>query len=175
MVRYEMQRDKAVIFVDSPTHGVKEAYVNVEHLAKILRFSESWNLLVTAGNAVYAQSAYRHENGNRKVMLMHHLIISPEEGKEIDHVNRNGLDNRKKNLRCVTHAQNLQNQVKHKNNNSGYRNVYWSEGKRKWIAEIKINGRQIRKEFDYKINAALFAEKMRKEVFSCSEPVKYSV
>lgn len=175
MVRYEIQRDKAVIFIDSPTYGVKEVYVNVEHLAKILRFSESWNLLVTPGNAVYAQASYRDEGGNRKNMLMHRLIVSPEEGTEIDHINRNGLDNRKKNLRCVSHAQNLQNQVKHKNNNSGHRNVYWSEEKRKWIAEIKINGRQIRKAFDFKINAALFAEKVRKEVFSCSEPVKYTV
>lgn len=175
MVRYEIQRDKAVIFIDSPTHGVKEAYVNVEHLAKILRFSKSWCVLVSSKNLVYAQSAYRDENGTQKVMLMHHLIISPEEGMEIDHINRNGLDNRKKNLRCVTHAQNLQNQVKHKNNSSGYRNVYWSEGKRKWIAEIKINGKQIRKSFDLKMNAVLFAEKVRKEVLSCSEPVKYSV
>ena len=175
MVRYEIQRDKAVIFIDSPKHGTKEVYVNVEHLAKILRFSKSWRVLTTHGNAIYAVAAYKDESGKPSIMLMHHLVLSPEEGMETDHVNRNGLDNRKRNLRSVTHAQNMQNRTKQKNNHSGYRNVHWCAGQMKWKVEITKDGKRVQRYFSHKAEAAMFAENLRAEVFPCSEPVKYSV
>jgi hypothetical protein len=40
---------------------------------------------------------------------MHHLILPLTKDVEIDHINHNGLDNRRCNLRLVTHQQNIQN------------------------------------------------------------------
>jgi hypothetical protein len=42
-------------------------------------------------------------------LLMHRLIMDPPKGMEIDHINGNGLDNRRANMRIVTRQQNLQN------------------------------------------------------------------
>lgn len=47
---------------------------------------------------------------------MHRRIMNAPESKVVDHINGNGLDNRKSNLRVVTHRLNSQNTVKHREN-----------------------------------------------------------
>jgi len=59
------------------------------------------------------------------VLLFHHAIMGkPQKGKVVDHINHNGLDNRKDNLRLVTVAQNSQNKRVRKDSKSGYKGVY---------------------------------------------------
>ena len=54
---------------------------------------------------------------------MHRLIINAPKGIDVDHINGNGLDNRKKNLRLVNKFQQNQNSIKRRDNTSGYRGV----------------------------------------------------
>jgi len=56
---------------------------------------------------------------------------------ELDHINRNGLDNQKHNLRQATNTQNQFNKEKPKNNTSGFKGVV-KDGNR-WAAQIRIN------------------------------------
>lgn len=58
---------------------------------------------------------------------------------QIDHINGNGIDNRLKNLRCVTHAENGRNTKKKSNNSSGVNGVYKCTQTGKWRAEIMVN------------------------------------
>ena len=61
-------------------------------------------------NRIYVQRALPKENGVQKSEKMHHAILGyPPEGLMIDHINGNGLDNRKCNLRFVTNRENCQN------------------------------------------------------------------
>ena len=55
---------------------------------------------------------------------MHRLIMSPPEDKEIDHMNHNRLDNRKKNLRICTRQENARN-VPHKGYYYDKTHEYW--------------------------------------------------
>ncbi len=80
-----------------------------------------------------------HKNGKFQV-LMHRLVMGITKG-EIDHINRNKLDNRRRNLRVVTASQNQAWKSIQSNNTSGYRGVRWS--KNAWQAGIKVNGRGI--------------------------------
>ena len=57
---------------------------------------------------LYAK-AYRYENGKQISFLVHRLIMKPKNNQQIDHINGNGLDNRKENLRLATASQNMQN------------------------------------------------------------------
>lgn len=57
----------------------------------------------------------------------------------IDHINRNGLDNRLVNLRLVTQKQNTENRSIAKNNTSGHPGISWSKKLGKWRARITIN------------------------------------
>lgn len=83
-----------------------------------------------------------------KTTYLHRVILArklerdellPHE--QVDHINRNGLDNRRENLRLVTPSENQHNKGKYKNNTSGYKGVFKS-GKR-WGARIKINRKYI--------------------------------
>ena len=60
----------------------------------------------------------------------------------IDHINGDPSDNRLKNLRDVTHAENMRNVKVQSNNTSGIQGVYWHRAKSKWAAEIRVLGRK---------------------------------
>jgi hypothetical protein len=75
---------------------------------------------------------------NEKKLRLHNLIIDNCGYPEIDHKNRNKLDNRKCNLRPCTKSQNQGNRKPNKNNTSGYRGVTFKCNN--WAATIVING-----------------------------------
>jgi hypothetical protein len=70
---------------------------------------------------------------------MHALILGTKPGLEIDHIDRDGLNNTRANLRHATHAQNKANCAPYRTNTSGYKGV--SRHKRRWRALISYGGR----------------------------------
>lgn len=61
---------------------------------------------ITANTTCYAHGK---PTRNEKSISMHRFIMGNPHGLEIDHINGNGLDNRRENLRIGTHKQNMQN------------------------------------------------------------------
>ncbi len=93
---------------------------------------------------VYRSAKIEGEHGHRckrKIIFMHRQIMNAQPGQEIDHINHDGLDNRKRNLRFCTHAQNMQNRRKVPNTSSKYKGVTWDKKKGKWMAIIMKEGR----------------------------------
>lgn len=91
--------------------------------------SHKWWL--TKGGYAYTQVWM---NKKKNTILMHRLIMQPKNGKEIDHINHDILDNRRDNLRLCTRTQNNINR-KSKNKTRGIR---WTRNA--WQAEIKNSG-----------------------------------
>jgi hypothetical protein len=84
----------------------------------------------------------------------------------IDHIDRNGLNNTRKNLRICTHAQNKANLHLYRNNTSGFRGVTFDKNRNKWFAKIRKNDKWIFiGRFDKKIDAAIAYQKKAKEFF----------
>ena len=75
-------------------------------------------------------------------LLMHRVICEVPAGLQVDHINGNGLDNRRANLRLATAAQNQHNRSISINNTSGFKGVYWSKSVGKWAASIRLNRRK---------------------------------
>jgi hypothetical protein len=86
-------------------------------------------------NTFYA----RTNIGKRASLLMHVLLV----GKYRDHKDRNGLNNRRSNLRPATHSQNRANSKLYRNNTSGYRGVSFHAKQDAWHAKIVVEGRRI--------------------------------
>ena len=57
-------------------------------------------------------------------ILMHRLIMKAKKGQMIDHIDGNGLNNQRSNLRFCTHSQNMANKKGFKNTSSKYKGVY---------------------------------------------------
>lgn len=82
-----------------------------------------------------------------KTLHLHRIILArkidrellPEE--EVDHINHDGLDNRRENLRVATRSQNKVNRRIQKNNTSGFKGVYWDTQKNKWKSILKVSGK----------------------------------
>ena len=81
------------------------------------------------------------------IMRMHRLIMNAQKGHMVDHINMNGLDNRKFNLRICTKSENMRNRNKTKVNKSGYKGVIFDKSlwplKKPWKAQIKINQKNV--------------------------------
>lgn len=88
------------------------------------------------GNTRYATTQV-----DGKTIYMHRLITGADRGVSVDHVNHDGLDNRKANLRLCSHQNNLRNRVLARDNSTGYVGVektrhgryraqVWDKGKR---------------------------------------------
>ena len=86
-----------------------------------------------------------HSNGyairseNRKMVYMHRLIVNALDGMDIDHINGDGLDNRRSNLRICSHMQNMRNMKSHKDGSSKYKGVCWHQAAKKWVVSIYVD------------------------------------
>jgi len=87
-------------------------------------------------------------NGKTKTILMHIEILGKKEGFVTDHINQNGLDNRRCNLRFATFADNIRNRKSRGDQKaSKYKGVTFhkrkGKGSRQWQASIRVNGKAI--------------------------------
>ena len=81
------------------------------------------------------------EGGKQQVVWMHREIIGAADGEFVDHINHNGLDNRRANLRKATRAQNAQHRRKPRvKSKSKYKGLCWQKRTGKWHSRIHVNG-----------------------------------
>lgn len=84
------------------------------------------------------------ENGRRVrrvCVLMHIAILGRKPGYEIDHIDNDGLNNQRANLRHCTKAENSWNRRVSVGTASGHKGVYLEKGR--WRARIYVRGRDV--------------------------------
>lgn len=79
----------------------------------------------------------------RRIKYLHRFILNPDHGDEVDHVNGDGLDNRRQNLRTCSHAENMRNARLRCNSRSGFKGVCWVAKRGMWAARIYVHGKQV--------------------------------
>ena len=78
---------------------------------------------------------------HRVVMLMCYGFCG--EGLEVDHINHVRNDNRLVNLRFVTRRENQRNQSLSSKSSTGVTGVYFSKARKKYVAQIMVDGEKI--------------------------------
>jgi hypothetical protein len=105
---------------------------------------DKWNwFALVRKNTVYAmRKSLRDANGKQKNIPMHRVVMDAPDGMQVDHIDGNGLDNRRKtNLRMATRQQNSRNRRIGCNNTSGVKGVTWSKKAKKWRTMIMLNNK----------------------------------
>lgn len=95
-----------------------------------------WSVWPTSSGDFYA---IRH-NGDKCEFMHHYVIGFPMCNTVVDHINHNGLDNRRNNLRIITQQQNSLN--RRSSSISNFPGVY--KCRDKWQVKFTINGKNIR-------------------------------
>lgn len=126
-----------IIPVKIPGIPVKEAYlpclVDDEDYEKT-KVYKWYGERGASNNTFYARTAYR--------VSIHRLIMDSPQGLEINHINGNGLDNRRQNLEICTKTKNgLWRVAVNKNNKSGCPGVSWHKQQRKWYVTVRMDGK----------------------------------
>ncbi len=83
---------------------------------------------------------YAGRSAGRATVRMHVDIMRPPHGYEVDHINGNGLDNRRCNLRVATPQQNAMNTGTRRDNTTGFKGVSLDKSRGKYIAGVRFNG-----------------------------------
>lgn len=141
--RYEIRGDVTAIFL---THkGVElETLIETADLTKVMAHPGNWRALWSPKGKRFMCFGNKYRGNDRQdTIYLHRYIMDAEPGFDVDHRNHRTLDNRRSNLRTVTHAQNQQNRKGAETGSaSGIRGVRWREEKRKWQARVKLNDRE---------------------------------
>jgi hypothetical protein len=99
-------------------------------------------------------------------LQMHRFILNAQPGECVDHINHNGLDNRRSNIRICTFAQNLWNQRPQQDSTSPFRGVHLCKITGRWRATIRVNGkRQHLGYYDSPGIAAMVYDEMAKRLY----------
>lgn len=133
---------------------VKEYVINSIKYGKqvVLLDDEDYDMILEKGyklhlkhdktiDGFYVQLHYPDltQKDKRGTIGLHRLVTNCPKGLQVDHVNRNPLDNRKSNLRVCTLSDNLKNKGWYKNNKSGHKGIYYIRTIDRWQGEFKYN------------------------------------
>lgn len=115
-----------------------------------------WRYCPVRGKHEYAMGTTSGSHKTRKHMFMHRLLLNAPKGMDVDHIDGNGLNNQRSNIRLATRAQNQMNKKKKPACSSIYKGVYFRKCRRKWISYIRINKQKtFVGYFDTEVEAAL--------------------
>ena len=73
--------------------------------------------------------------------MMHRVIMTPPDQMFVDHIDHNGLNNTRSNLRLCTLAQNNCNSTSRRTSTSKYKGVSWKKVSKKWAASTQSMGK----------------------------------
>ena len=130
--------------------------ITQELLKELFDYREDGNLIrkrSTGGNGNTAgkklgwldQTGYIHTKVKGKFFRLHRLIYMYHHGElpeQLDHINRNKLDNRIENLRPADGFENASNRKLFKNNTSGCKGVGYRKSTNKWFVYVNIKNKR---------------------------------
>lgn len=76
-------------------------------------------------------------------MPMHRMILDPPKNSFVDHIDGNGLNNTRKNIRVCTQTQNAKNRHRQKSSKAPYKGISFCKQSKKWRPRISVKGKNI--------------------------------
>jgi len=125
--------------ISIPLTQDKVALIDAEDYSLVS--NHNWHALhISHARTWYAFTKVKRADGVYTQIGMHCFIMGSVDDMHIDHISRDGLDNRRSNLRYATRTQNKANSEKYRTNTSGYKGVYWWARGHQWRAQVRCRG-----------------------------------
>jgi hypothetical protein len=86
-----------------------------------------------------AKAPYAVSSHFGKIVYMHRIVVDAKSDQFVDHIDGNGLNNSRENLRFATTSQNNMNQSKRSDNTSGHKGISWCPDREKYQVYINID------------------------------------
>lgn len=102
----------------------------------------SWHAKV-AKRTVYARRDFKKNKKKLNIWMHREILKLTDRDQNVDHIDSNGLNNQKNNLRVCTNSQNSQNMRKHSDNLSGYKGVHFMKSHKLWVAQLTFNYKRV--------------------------------
>lgn len=111
------------------------AIVDAEDFEKFSAFK--WHATFK-GKTWYAARRISLGHSKSRIVYLHREILQPSDELLVDHINGNGLDCRRSNIRVCSKLENQRNRGPSRTNTSGFKGVTWFAKARKWMAQIRV-------------------------------------
>lgn len=161
--RIVLQDDYAVMIINNKKHGEIKVLIDIEDIDLVKMYS--WHAIYDKTiNNFYICHRFDNKTKGRGCIKLHRLLTSCPRELEVDHINHNTLDNRKKNLKVCTHFENQQNLRSKSSNNTGVykRNRF---GRQYWVANISKNCKRYTKDCKSEEEAIAWRKNKEKELY----------
>lgn len=119
----------------------KVAIIDDEDFERASQFK--WTVLSVPNQRQWYARRMTYEKGCRKHIYLHRFILNAPENLTVDHIDGNGLNNQKHNLRLCSTSQNSQNRNTSAKSATGFRGVYRHKETGSFQAQICANGKRI--------------------------------
>lgn len=136
--------DGDTVYIQGKCKGnVVEFTIDLDDLEKVKAFKNTWHIRLLNNDPttryVYGQTWVGRKACN---VGLHRYVTDAKQGFDVDHIDGDGLNNTKSNLRVVTHAVNCANTRVSKNNTSGVTGVGWFKQYGQWRARTVWQGKE---------------------------------
>lgn len=181
---YEIRGEVSALFMRRKDGSRLQTLVDTEDLERIGALNVCWGAIWNSKSQTSYARGYVPELKS-KYVLLHRFVVNAQGEFLVDHIDHNGLNNRKQNLRIITCSENLLNRrgatARSKSGIRGVRECY--DGK--WIASIKIQGRSrhlgvfghkelAEQAFKSALQSRIFPEKKRGTIYWDKERHRWS-
>lgn len=124
-----------------------------------------WFVLPKPPYTTYVRGYVRGTSSDRSYIYLHRMLLGFPKGKQVDHINGNGLDNRRANLRVCSATQNAANRQPNISKSSP-KGIHFEAWSKRWRAQISKDGIQYKLgRFDTMEDASRAYAKKAKELY----------
>lgn len=135
--KYIVTSEVTKVIIERKNGQIIEFLIDTNVLEKLKFLNSKWYVVACGTNgSFYIMTTFKN-----KKFYLHRFLMDAEKGEEIDHINRDTLDNRRSNLRKVDRKSNCQNMKPH--SNTGLKGVTWIEKEKKYKAQIVVDYKNI--------------------------------
>jgi hypothetical protein len=139
---YEINGNTVTVCIRTKKHPEAEMLIDLEDWEMLQDLQDDGQLgRICCSKKKLEHTGYALAKFNEKTFTIHRLLLPDSE--QVDHISRDGLDNRRSNIREADAKLNGRNRKKRSTNTSGTTGVCWCGQRQRWRARININDKQV--------------------------------